>query len=471
MTGKGSAATRPSYVFEKLRKYQRETGTDLEKSDMMESIVHRRMTVSYLAEALRKEKRRGRNSIAWNEVREWYRREDPVTLDAIEQGAAYDNRVDNLTGELAEALYTGDEGRLTVSASRLEKFGSCPFAHFIKYGLHPREQRLFEVGGREIGDVYHRCIMEYCEELSVDEGRTDARGWSEITREECFARIRRIMENREEYRGGLLSRDEDSRFRMERITDICGDIAWALTQQIRKSRIKSMRFEEPFGRGRLPGTDIEVGGKKIHIIGTIDRMDVMGIAEDEDGTSVRIIDYKTGNTDIDPDEIKNGYQLQLAMYMDAARQEKYMRPAGIFHFNIKEFIADEESVRNRDPEEIDRQILKSYRLSGITVSDPEILMQMDDGLDGVDKYESTVVPVKYDPKKEEFLGTGGGTLMSGEEFSELLSESRKQAERICREIYEGKIDPQPHKTGKKDMDGNEYTPCKYCDFGSICRYS
>ena len=470
-TGAEGRAAQASSVFKKLAEHQPRIGGDLEGCDMMESVLGRGGTISYLAETIRRRKRREAVDPRWQEVARWYREEDPQLLEKIENGSGYSIRREKLTEDMARALFVGDRDMLMASASRLEKFSGCPFAHFIMYGLKPREERLFEVGGREIGDIYHESIMKYCEEVTAQSDRPDVHGWDEITREECDEKIRRIIEENEgAYRGGVFDSDEDGRFRIQRVTEICCDIAWAITWQIRKGQISSMRFEEPFGvGGRLPATEIDVDGKKVRITGKIDRMDTMGPIQVSDGSSVRIIDYKTGSNEIDPEEIREGYQLQLAMYMDAASREEDVEPAGIFYFKIKEFIKDENGGEDPDPDEIRRQIQKSYRLEGIAVNDEKVLREMDGSLVPGDKYESLVVPVKYDPRKETFLSTSGGELMEKEEFSNLLKESRKQVEDICRRLYEGQIGPVPHKS-KKKVFGRESTACDYCSFGSICMF-
>lgn len=481
-TGVGQVAARESSLFKALGRYSGRTMGDLEKDDPMERVVYPSMTISYLAQAMRE---KGGRDPKWEQVRSWYEENDPASLDRVNRAGRFNSRVEKLEGDMARALYMGDADSLNVSASRLEKFSSCPFAHFIQYGLNPKEQRLFEVGGREIGDVYHQCIMEYCEGLTAGEGRDDAPGWKDITREECAARIGQIMdENRADYRGGVFGSDEESRFRMERIREICADIAWAITCQIRQGRIQSMRFEEEFGkRSRLPATEFDIDGRKFRLTGKIDRMDTMGGGTQPDmagsadmpgqiavadGSSVRIIDYKTGANDIDKEEIRKGYQLQLAIYMDAARKSGAAEPAGIFYFKIKEFVDEVNAGEKPDPEEIEKKIQRAYRLEGIAVNDPEILRGMDGSLVAGEGYESQVIPVKYDARKGEFLKASGGELMTGEEFSHLLDESRRQAERICRQIYEGEIDPDPHRTGRNDWSGDEMTACTYCAFGSIC---
>ena len=51
--------------------------------------------------------------------------------------------------------------------------------------------------------------------------------------------------------------------------------------------------------------------------GRIDRLDTF---EDENKISIKVIDYKSGNTKFDLIRVYRGLQLQLVVYMDAAME-------------------------------------------------------------------------------------------------------------------------------------------------------
>ena len=50
-------------------------------------------------------------------------------------------------------------------------------------------------------------------------------------------------------------------------------------------------------------------------------------------------------------------------------------PAGIFYYNIKDPVADREEVR--EPEDVEREILKQLRMSGLVNRDPEAVRHLD----------------------------------------------------------------------------------------------
>ena len=76
-----------------------------------------------------------------------------------------------LSEEIARDLYIrSDDGEeyLKLSPSSIEKYSRCPFSHFVSYGLRPEERRIYEGGGREIGDIYHNSIMKISQKLSEE---------------------------------------------------------------------------------------------------------------------------------------------------------------------------------------------------------------------------------------------------------------------------------------------------------------
>ena len=339
------------------------------------------------------------------------------------------------------------------------------------------------MGPREIGDIYHECIMKLSQRLTAGEDSfqgldavpiaitdPDSR-WMKITQEECREEIRRILqEETGTYREGLLSSGRNESYRTERIVDICSRVAWAMIGQVRRGRIREMYFEQPFARGaQLPPIRVTAGEHEVLIKGKIDRMDVLDLPEHENGleTAVRIVDYKTGGDAVDVEQIRSGYKLQLMLYLKAATQKQEVKPAGVFLFKIREIDADADA-RTVVPGEaaVEERMEDAYKLEGIVLDDMDMIDSMDTELEGTSK----VLPIKYVKKNGSYSGSSGGYLFSREEFEELSAQVDQQVERICREISDGNIDIRPKKETKKDMEGNYKTSCKYCSYKSICMF-
>ena len=260
----------------------------------------------------------------------------------------------------------------------------------------------------------------------------------------------------------------------DRIADICGDAAWALTCQVRSGSIRRMWFEEGFGHGgTIPAVEVPLGRRKVCIRGVIDRLDMMDTGDGAQ-PALRVVDYKTGGNKIDEDEIRGGYQLQLMVYLDAARAAwKDAEPAGIFYFKIKDHIinGDEEKLPDPDdPSDLEAKIRKFYRMEGITINDPAILEANDAELSVDRSGKSNVINASYDRKNEVYKGTKATPLLEREEFRDLLDASVKQVEDICRRMISGEIQAAPHRGKQKNMENKQVTACTWCGFRSICMF-
>lgn len=482
---------RPSAVFRELENFLQSRAEsddsvvlgDLEDGEVTEIAVSPKGAISYLTDAFREYLEEGKLDEDWLYAGLWYGSHEPEEMERIRRGMEFDNEQNALGGQLADALYRGDRRAIEASASRLEKYSGCPFAHFISYGLRPEDLRVFEMGPREIGDIYHECIMKLSQRLTAGEDSFqgldavpvaitdhDSR-WMKITQEECREEIRRILqEETGTYREGLLSSGRNESYRTERIVDICSRVAWAMIGQVRRGRIREMYFEQPFARGaQLPPIRVTAGEHEVLIKGKIDRMDVLEMPEHEDGmeTAVRIVDYKTGGDSVDVEHFRSGYKLQLMLYLKAATQKQEVKPAGVFLFKIREIDADADA-RTVVPGEVaaEERMEDAYKLEGIVLDDMDLIDAMDTEIGGASK----VLPIKYVKKNGTYSGSSGGYLFSREEFEELSAQVDRQVDRICREICDGKIDIRPKKEKKKDMEGNYKTSCKYCSYKSICMF-
>ena len=482
---------RPSAVFRELENFLQSRAAsddsvvlgDLEDGEVTEIAVSPKGAISYLTDAFREYLEDGKLDEDWLYAGLWYGSHEPEEMERIRCGMEFDNEQNALGGQLADALYRGDRRAIEASASRLEKYSGCPFAHFISYGLRPEDLRVFEMGPREIGDIYHECIMKLSQRLTAGEDSfqgldavpiavtdPDSR-WMKITQEECREEIRRILqEETGTYREGLLSSGRNESYRTERIVDICSRVAWAMIGQVRRGRIREMYFEQPFARGaQLPPIRVMAGEHEVLIKGKIDRMDVLEMPEHEDGleTAVRIVDYKTGGDSVDVEHFRSGYKLQLMLYLKAATQKQEVKPAGVFLFKIREIDADADA-RTVVPGEAaaEERMEDAYKLEGIVLDDMDMIDAMDTEIGGASK----VLPIKYVKKNGTYSGSSGGYLFSREEFEELSAQVDRQVDRICREICDGKIDIRPKKEKKKDLEGKHRTSCKYCSYKSICMF-
>lgn len=407
----------------------------------------------------------------WQQVWQWYLDNAPEYAAKIHEGISFSNRAERIGKDNAAKIYGYDpEKGLSLSPSRIEKFGRCPFSHFVSYGLHPEERRIFEAAPREIGDIYHHVMMRFSDKLTEgvrEAGSTDAKRmditdpdslWMNISREEAFDIADEILlEESRNYREGLLDSSHEEQFKGERLREICREICWILVKQVRAGQISDMKFEAAFRRGgSIPPVELALPDDmpgRVYVEGTVDRMDIL-----PDG-SIKVIDYKTGRDKFRMDEAKAGWKVQLVLYMAASRNYEPgdRKPAGVFYFSIKEpvieadKIASDSMTREEFEAEISKKIESSFKLDGVAIDEPEVVKYI-----GGDAKGGNVISATNREGSQK-------RLLSREEFEEFQQAVIDGVTDICRKIVIGDIDIRPKRT--KDM-----TACTYCQYNGICRF-
>lgn len=471
-------AVRPSEIIGELKRIFPELKVErdvLNREDMLDLIGGEMSTLRHLADAIHKKQKGETLPAGWSAVMDWYADRYPDRLKTMLSGFNFTNEQENLSIDLVRRLYgrptTPSDGslELKMSPSRMEAFSRCPFSHFISFGLRPEERRVYETGGREIGDVYHACIMKLSEKL------TDEDTWHSVEKEECRKYVDEIVTSETvAYREGLFSFSNAEIYSTKRIADEAFYACWGIIEQVREGKIESSLFEAPFGRGkRIPAIEIECNLSspddmsdgngaagtqgRVYIEGKIDRVDYL-----ENGR-VKIIDYKTGSEKFDLREARGGYRLQLMTYLKAAQQgnkeSEGREPAGVFYFLIDDPKSDLTGTgREKFAEKISSDLRKYFKLNGIMVDDPDVIQSIAGDFDG----NSDIVPLRKN-KDGTIKGTGSDFLLNEEEFAQLQADVDAQLKRIADELLSGRIEIKPKKTDKT-------SPCTYCQYRGICRF-
>lgn len=444
--------SRPSEIIDTLRRLfpNLTVQTDVVSSGDLDAVVGGRVnTLRHLTEALLSVRRGEKIDSRWKAVIHWYQCHEPESLQRVSEGLSFTNAQKDISPELAALLYKKEMNLpMTLSPSRLEKFSRCPFSHFIAYGLRPQERRIYEASSREIGDIYHRCLMEVSRKLTAEDR------WDSISEDECRSFVSDIAKlEAANYREGIFDFGNEERYKTRRIEDTCFHVCWALVEQVRAGKIEKSLYEVPFGRERsIAPIEVDLGSSTVYIEGKIDRLDIL------EGNRVKIVDYKTGKETFNEKEARAGYRLQLMLYLKAA-QEKQRKPAGVFYFHIADQRVDLTGTqREKFFEKISKEMRKFFRLSGIMVDSGAVIEDIAGEFSGF----SDILPLRRNTAGE-VSATSEGFLLSDEQFEQLQADVDVQIEKLCRQLSDGRIAIHPKKTEKQ-------SPCTYCDYKGICRF-
>ena len=467
--------SKQSILYDKIRKIFTDIRISkdiLNENDPMLLIETPGSTLRHMTEAFRSTMDGIPLGDEWLAAYQWYEKNGPQQLRPVKEGLLFSNKLEKINKDLIDKLYKRDPAlELSLSPSRLERFSRCPFSHFINYGLKPDERRIFEIAGREIGDVYHQCFMKLSEKLSAPgiEITDPCSPWMRVTKDECQRLIDVFIEEAaQEYREGVLVQGEEERYRGTRMKRVCGDAAWALVEHVQTGRIREVFFESEFGRAvgkKFPPIEVTFGEETLYIEGKIDRVDVLSGGDGDPGRYVKIIDYKSGKERFDTEEARAGWRLQLMLYLRAAmgansrelNRDNPYKPAGVFYFEIAEPQIDITEIPEDDyTEKVRAERKKSFKLDGVVLDDERIIESIAGEFSGY----SDILPVRKN-KEGLYTGTTEKKLLKEEDFSELLDAVSDKVKELCGELSEGSVAIRPKKV-------KDETACRFCLYKSIC---
>ena len=352
--------------------------------------------------------------------------------------------------------------RVPMSASRMDKYKSCHFSYFMRYGLQAEPRKPAGFTAPEYGTFVHYVLEHVLKDDAFQQ--TTLPGWEDEQDQERRDRVaeltRQAVEQyvREEL-GGLEQQSERFQYLFRRLLRSVQTVVDNVTQEIWASKFRPISFELGFGSGKdLPPVELTVGDVTLSITGFVDRVD----GWEKDGRLyLRVVDYKTGHKSFDLTEVWNGLGLQMLLYLFTLedRGEKfYGKPvegAGVLYLPARDAII--KGSRSMSDDAWRKQLDKELTRSGLVLSDPAVLDAMEEP--GEKGYR--FLPLKVSKSTGEISGEA---LATAEQLGKLGGHIQKVLEEICEEIAQGNIAADPF------WRGPEKNACRYCDYAQACHF-
>lgn len=375
-------------------------------------------------------------------------------LDQMKRAAFFHYRKGRLPRELAKVLY----GQiLRNSVSRLEKFASCAYAHFLQYGLQLEDRDKFSFESVDMGNVFHAVLEEFADRLQK-EGYT----WFDFTRESADRMIGECLESyAASYGETVLYSSKRDEYMITRMHRILNRTVETLQYQLQQGIFTPENFELSFEMASdLKAVNIDLTEEeKIHLIGRIDRVDT---CKKEDKLYVKIIDYKSGTRRFDLAALYYGLQLQLVVYMNAAleakqreNQDSKVLPAAMLYYHVSDPIYETDRG-NPQPQEIQEAILEELKMTGMVSDDEEVIQLLDREFSD----KSKIIPVA---KKKDGSFTQASSILSQEDFRAVSQYVTKKIKELGCQMLEGEIAWNPYEQTKSNA-------CTYCTYKGVCGF-
>ncbi|MCM3110483.1 helicase-exonuclease AddAB subunit AddB [Lederbergia lenta] len=445
-------------MFPEVREFsiENEPG-ELAQEQQLAYISHPDTAIAYLTTQMQLKKRSYPMADFWWDVYNFYM-ESPkwrIKTQRVLSSLFFQNETKHLTERTSKELY-GNE--ILASVSRMELFQSCAFSHFISHGLKLRERDIFRLEAPHIGDLFHGALKWIAEEIN-NRNLT----WANLTKKECewlaqeaVAYLAPRLQNQ------ILLSSNRYYYIKRKLEQVIGRASHVLSSHAKSSGFSPIGIELAFGPHKeLPPFAFTLeNGTKMQLQGRIDRVDK---AEDENGVYLRVIDYKSSARGLDLNEVYNGLALQMLTYLDIIiTHSKELvgveaSPAGVLYFHLHNPMVDSNKIMTLD--DIEKEILKKFKMKGLLAGNPEIVKLMDTSLE---TGSSHIVTASIN-KDGSLSSRSKENAASEEEFNVLKRYVRNLYKKSGNRIVSGDVSIDPYKL-------QDRTPCQFCPYRSVCQF-
>lgn len=348
-----------------------------------------------------------KDEIYFNSLFDILKKSNP-TFDSLISQIGAQNNVPNLTKN--ELFFANQK----FSVSALETYAKCPFMFFLRYGLGVEEKRPLDLDEATIGNIIHKCLEQYFSTRATDVDAFVDSFFKQISTNEKYSIF----------------------FAYKKYASILNSIKRECKQTIRdiiceqdNSNFKIGQVESYVGGKNVL---FEFGGRKIAFGGIVDRIDRYN-------NKVIVVDYKTGKAEHEIEDIIFGNKIQIFVYLKTLEETRGVEAVGALYYPIS----------------AKRKKKNQKTFLGFLVED-EL-----DAFDKTLRQEGCSKALGVKLKKDGTLSSNK-TVISRQEFSNLMNIAKSVMEQNLKNISEGFISPSPLNTGK--------LPCEYCKFLGICKF-
>lgn len=452
----------PSSYIKRFKQLLPEVETELAvidpsvlKGSTTHYIQHPRATLPSVTTKLKQAEVEGILEEEWRAVAAYYEN-DPFWQTIFERVIRPINKpvkAERLSRETTNALY-GDS--FTSSVSRVEKYYSCPFAHFATYGLRLEERGEYRLEAPAIGDLFHAALK-----WISDETQRLHLSWAQLTTKQAWALAKQAVDEISPYFvHQILLSTRRYQYIQRKLVQIVQRTMTTLRDHASVSTFSPIAIEAGFGPGeQLPPLEIPLkNGHAMKMRGRIDRVDA---AQIEGKQYVRIVDYKSSAKELDLNDVYYGISLQMLTYLDVAVTNSMILlgekadPAGVLYVHVHNPML--KLSKELSEMDIAEEVFKKYKMRGLLIDDTDVLSEMDTEIHGASK----VIPVRINVNGS--ISKSSSKVVSPQDMDNLRTFVRHKHQQAGEGMLAGDTRVLPYQKKSK-------TACDYCSYRSVCQF-
>ncbi len=423
-------ATRPAFVITLLKKIFPELSeiSTPQNDEKFFFSANERAAFEYLAQSAYTISNGAAADENWNDVYAYFKNKDNGYIDKINSFIYPPESVIKLNKEYTDVLFK-DEFYSTIS--RIQKYNSCRYRYYLEYMLGLKEKKSFEADSRDVGNFVHAIIEKAFETIEKNGVKIE-----DVTEEYFIGICAPLFEEHKNLFFAFsdeLSAGEEYKFEMYKKMVIKS--LMNIRSHLIMSPFKPIGHEITFDDDNIGCIEINLeSGKKLKITGKIDRADSF---ENENGSFVRVVDYKTGNKTFSLNDVYHGLDIQLIIYLNTlVKNDPKAHHAGALYLKI--FSPMAEFNNHPDDSELTEELLHLGAMTGLVADDDTVCAAF-----SPNSIKSA--------KKATFT-----------QFEYLSKHVEDMVKKSAEDMSEGFININPYEMG-------DASACDVCPYISVCR--
>lgn len=309
-----------------------------------------------------------------------------------------------------------------------------------------------EIDGRISGNIIHKCLAGILKEVENKDV------FISMSREELKNRVEKYAGDYiEKELGGDFGKNRSFHFELGKVIENTLMILERLQEELKATDFIPAAFEAELSKQYSLKLFSDYGDE-INFGGTVDRIDTYTTEEGE--TYIRVIDYKSSEKKITPENLAGGINIQMLLYLfTATEEEKGMFSGGIPAGVLYSYIYP----KDKDKPAGD----SSFRATGLLLAKEKVLNAMEHGMTG------RFIPVrrKADSNSKKGSNKKVDNPLDLSKTSKVLVESSDMTwikdylynmlREMSASLHDGDVSAKPQIIG-------DDAPCDNCPYGNIC---
>lgn len=333
--------------------------------------------------------------------------------------------VHDLPAPLLSELFKGNE--LWLTQSKIQDFVLCPYGFYCTYYLSPREREVARIDYSDSGTFIHYLLEQFLRRCLDEENVFHL-----PSEEEIEPLADRLVDAYLRGLPGVSTNDLRTLHVFRKLRSLALLLLRDILYELSHSRFSPCAFElniDEKAKDGPPPYEVDLKDeKKILLSGKIDRVDFYRRGDE---IYLRVIDYKSSPHSISLQELRQGFNLQMMIYLFALCRPEKIQPAGVLYVAAND---------NAGKPCTDR--------SGLLINDGDVLAAMNDEMNA-----TYLAGIKQNKSGE----LTGKALITPDELCALEKDIKTTLRRIGQDMLSGRA----ARTPSADA-------CRYCSIKDGC---